>query len=86
MICVPAFAPGTPETSQFALLGEVRRGAGFQSSSSPWVHFGLGDRDRLERLEIRWPSGRVEVLEDIQAGLRLTIREGEGIVKSEELP
>lgn len=86
LICVPAFAPGTPETSQFALLGEVRRGAGFQSSSSPWVHFGLGDRDRLERLEIRWPSGRVEVLEDIQAGLRLTIREGEGIVKSEELP
>ena len=84
LVCVPAFDASTPVTSQFALLGEVRRGEGFQSSSSPWVHFGLGQQTQIERLDVRWPSGRVESFENLAAGQRITIRESEGIVGTED--
>ena len=83
LVCVPAFDASTPASSQYALLGEVRRGEGFQSSSSPWVHFGLGQQTQVERLDVRWPSGRVESFENLAAGRRITIREGEGIVSAE---
>ena len=85
LLCVPAFTPGTPESQQFALLGETRRAAGYQSSSSPWVHFGLGQLERVERLEVRWPSGGVESFADLPTGRRIVIREGVGIVQEVEL-
>jgi len=42
-------------------------------------HFGLGPATRVDRLEIRWPSGRTEALENIEANQIVTIREGNGI-------
>ena len=38
-------------------------------------HFGLGTRARVDRLEIRWPSGTVQVLTDIRADQILKVRE-----------
>jgi hypothetical protein len=41
------------------------------------VHFGLGP-DRSARLvEIRWPSGAVQVLENVTAGRLLDVKEPE---------
>jgi len=45
------------------LLREVNGGNGYASQSTTRVHVGLGDAKTIERIEIRWPSGRVEVLE-----------------------
>jgi len=45
------------------LLREVNGGNGYASQSTTRVHVGLGDAKTVERIEIRWPSGRVEVLE-----------------------
>ncbi|TDJ78922.1 MAG: CRTAC1 family protein [Planctomycetota bacterium] len=73
-------------TGELGLLGEVQTSVGFQSSSSPWLHFGLGASARYSGLRIFWPSGRTE---DLPGGLgdrRLVIREGDGIVAAEELP
>jgi enediyne biosynthesis protein E4 len=49
--------------------------AGFLSSSDPRVHFGLGGRDQIERIEIRWPSGTVQVLEHVPVNQILKVRE-----------
>jgi enediyne biosynthesis protein E4 len=38
---------------------EVRAGEGLFSSSDPSLHFGLGEVERIEHVEVRWPSGRV---------------------------
>ena len=51
--------------------------AGFLASPSPVLHFGVGDAERIDTLEIRWPSGRREVLRDVAADQRLRVREGE---------
>jgi hypothetical protein len=48
---------------------------GFGGSSDPRVHFGLGASDRVELLEIRWPSGAVQTLTGLKADQILTVRE-----------
>jgi hypothetical protein len=54
---------------------QVAAGSGFLSSSSPVLHFGLGDAARVERLEVRWPSGQRDLHTDLAANQRLRLRE-----------
>ena len=55
----------------------VSAGYSFLSSGSKSLFFGLGDRDRADRVTIRWPSGRVSELTDVAAG-RLLLCEPPG--------
>jgi hypothetical protein len=71
---------------EHALLAECQTAAGFQSASSPWLHFGLGSARRYEKLVVRWPSGQVDTFPAGEAGARLVIREGAGILRREALP
>jgi hypothetical protein len=41
---------------------EVSGGSGFCAQNQRRLHFGLGKTDRVERVEIRWPSGKVQTL------------------------
>jgi hypothetical protein len=61
-------------------IREVRAGSSYLGQNDLRQHFGLGSMARAERLEVRWPSGRTEVIRDIPANLIVTIREGDGIV------
>jgi hypothetical protein len=40
------------------------------------AHFGLGSADRADRIEVRWPSGHVDVLRDVPAGRVVQVKEG----------
>lgn len=60
----------------------VTGGGSYLSSSDRRVHIGLGQADRVERMEIHWPSGQTEVLEDVAAEKFYRVREGEGIVEA----
>ena len=40
----------------------VLAGNGFCAQNEFVLHFGLGDTDKLEKLDVRWPSGRVQTL------------------------
>ncbi|RUL84906.1 FG-GAP-like repeat-containing protein [Tautonia sociabilis] len=54
-----------------------RQGGGsYQSAHDGRLHFGLGTADRIDSVEIRWPSGRVDRLEDLDADTGYLIREG----------
>jgi len=46
------------------LLRQVQAAGGYLSQSSNRLHFGLGDAASVEKVEIRWPSGQVQVLQD----------------------
>lgn len=83
VILVPAVEPGVEE---HALLARVDTSVGYQSSSTPWLHFGLGAAKSYTNLRVLWPSGRVEDLGPGAAGRRVTIVEGKGIVNEEQLP
>ena len=54
---------------------EVRSGSSYLSQNALRVHFGLGTHTRVDRLEIRWPSGVEQVLENVAVDQFLTIRE-----------
>jgi hypothetical protein len=41
---------------------EVSGGSGFCAQNDRRLHFGLGKADHVEKVEIRWPSGRVQTL------------------------
>jgi hypothetical protein len=41
-------------------VAEVHSGRGYQSHYGSTLHFGLGKRDRVVRVEIRWPHGDEE--------------------------
>ncbi len=48
---------------------------GYSSSSDRRVHFGLGPTTTIKTLEIRWPSGRVQVLRDLPVNRIMAITE-----------
>ena len=48
---------------------------GLGASSDPRVHFGLGTATRLDKLEIWWPSGIYQSLNDVKADQIVTVRE-----------
>jgi hypothetical protein len=52
----------------------VTTSVGYASSSQKAVHFGLGAA-AAERIEIRWPSGQVQVLEGVKADQRMLVEE-----------
>ncbi len=55
---------------------EVRSGGSWASQSDLRVHFGLGSADKIDRLEVRWPSGLTENLDNVPANQILVVREG----------
>lgn len=62
---------------------EVQTSRGYQSASSPWVHFGVGEHERYDELRVIWPSGRTETFPGGATNRRLTVREDAGIVREE---
>ncbi len=48
---------------------------GYQSSVSPILHFGLGTTTQIDSLQIRWPSGKQQLLRQVKANQLLTLKE-----------
>jgi enediyne biosynthesis protein E4 len=44
------------------------------------LHFGLGASAKADQIEVRWPSGQVDVLKDVAGRRVVTIREGQTAV------
>jgi hypothetical protein len=63
------------------LIDEVHSGRGYQSHYGMRLHFGLGRRDRVDRIEVRWIGGGLDVFEDIAVDQFLTITEGTGTAR-----
>jgi hypothetical protein len=51
-------------------------GGSFQSAGDPRLHFGLGAAGRVDRVEVRWPSGRVDHFEDVNCDKVYRLMEG----------
>ncbi len=68
-------------------LREVNGGNAYAGQSTFRLHFGLGRAERVETVEIRWPSGLVETLAakdgkpPVPINALSRIREGEGVVR-----
>ena len=68
-----------------AQTDEVRSGGSYISQSDFRLHFGLGRAEKIESLEVRWPSGKVETFENLAADRFYALLEGEGVVPAERI-
>jgi hypothetical protein len=59
---------------------EVHSGGSYLSQNDTRLHFGLGSAKRIDRVEIRWPSGAVETLANLATNQFYSVLEGSRIV------
>ncbi|MBT4503213.1 MAG: T9SS type A sorting domain-containing protein [Gemmatimonadetes bacterium] len=62
-------------SDELVQMREILGGVGRQEDERV-AHFGLGDRTQVDHLEIRWPSGQVDILSDIPADQKIRVFEG----------
>jgi hypothetical protein len=70
------------ESKPHQQIDEVRSGGSYLSQNDLRIHFGLGKAEKVDVLEIRWPSGHVDTLKDIKANQLIFVKEGEGITRT----
>jgi hypothetical protein len=64
---------------------EIHSGGSYLSQSDLRVHFGLNTATKIEFVEIRWPSGKVETLRNLDADKFYSVLEGQGVVPAERI-
>jgi enediyne biosynthesis protein E4 len=57
---------------------QVQSGGSYLSQSDLRIHFGLAQHEKVDKLEIYWPSGKVETLTNVGADHFYLLKEGEG--------
>jgi len=72
-------------TGKIVQSEEIRSGGSYLSQNDLRVHFGLGSATKIDSIEIRWPTGKVETLRDIAADKFYAVLEGSGIVPFEKI-
>ncbi len=63
------------ETAEGRQVRELHHAHGYLTGEEPVLHFGLGAGEKVARLTVRWPSGRVQRFEGLAADQHYTIGE-----------
>jgi hypothetical protein len=66
-------------------LGEVVSGGSYLSQNDLRIHFGLGPRSRADKVQVKWPDGRIETIANLAADHLYLVREDAGVVSSRAL-
>jgi hypothetical protein len=62
--------------------GDVMSGGSFESSNDFRLHFGLGDKTAVDKVEIRWSDGKKETVALPGVDRYYAIEEGKGLIPS----
>jgi hypothetical protein len=63
-------------------VDEVRSGSSYSSSNDMRVHFGLGTTDKIDYVQVRWPSGLIEKFQGLKADSIHELKEGTGAAEA----
>jgi hypothetical protein len=70
-------------SGKHAQIDEVHSGSSVMSQGDLRLHFGLGNADIVDLVEVNWPTThKIERFTRVKANQILTIREGSGIIKA----
>ena len=61
---------------------ELQSGSSYLSQSELVLTFGLGSHDEAVRVEVQWPSGQTDRLDNVAAGQTIILKEGEGQIEA----
>ncbi len=64
-----------------SLIDEVHSGRSYQSHYGMRLHFGLGNRERVDRIEVRWIGAGTDVFRNITVDRLVTLTEGNSKVE-----
>jgi len=67
------------EAGGLTQIREIDGGNGYAGQSTRRAHFGIGKANKIDRMEIRWPSGHVDVVK-VPINQISYIKEGQGVV------
>ncbi len=73
------FAGGMTQTE------EIRSGGSYLSQNDLRAHFGLAAASTVDKIEVRWPSGHLDVLKDLPADHLYAVLEGSGVVERDRI-
>lgn len=69
-------------TGKHLQIDEVHSGTSVMSQSDLRLHFGVGQAQKIDRLEVKWPTTqKVEIFTDLPPNQILVIKEGSGIIQ-----
>jgi hypothetical protein len=71
----------TLSVGETVMVRQVKAGSSYLGQNDLRIHFGMADQEMADQLEIVWPSGHVDILEDIRSNQILTIREGGELIR-----
>ncbi|TNF71233.1 MAG: CRTAC1 family protein [Acidobacteria bacterium] len=66
----------TVRVGSLQMIHPVHAVSGYLSSGDPRAHFGLGAAEKADLVEIRWPDGELQRLEDVEANQILEVTRG----------
>ena len=66
-------------------MDELRSGGSYFSQNDMRMHFGLDQATKVDMVEIRWLSGQIDQLKDLEVNRLYVIQEGGKILKSDVL-
>ncbi len=72
----------TLKTNKRSMIQEVQAGASYLSQNDFRLHFGLGNGERIESVEVRWSDGKIENISGAEPNRIVTISQGKGVSKS----
>ena len=62
-------------------MGRSAQRGSYLSAGDLRLHYGLGKRSRVDVLEVHWPDGRVQRIEDVPFNRFVTMEEGKGMTR-----
>jgi hypothetical protein len=65
-------------------IDEVRSGDSYLAQSDLRLHFGLEKRNKVDLIEVRWPSGVVDKITGVGVNKIVTIKEGQGLIEQKD--
>ncbi|MCH8964909.1 MAG: ASPIC/UnbV domain-containing protein [Planctomycetes bacterium] len=68
------------------IVQTVTAGSGYLAKSTKRLHFGLGDAEKIDKIDIRWPDGSSETLLDAKMDKHYSYVQGSGNLAIVKLP
>ncbi|MCE2412431.1 CRTAC1 family protein [Candidatus Poribacteria bacterium] len=62
-------------TEKLTQIREVRSGDGYLSQQDLTLHFGIGDYEQVDSIEVQWQSGKKQLIRSVQANQVLSLEE-----------